>query len=42
MNAKLNRFSFGVGDRFAHQAKAQLKSDSESRRIRGYNYTGLE
>ena len=25
MNKKLNRFSFGVGDRFAHQAKAQLK-----------------
>jgi tagaturonate epimerase len=24
MNVKLNRFSFGVGDRFAHQAKAQL------------------
>jgi hypothetical protein len=24
MNVKLNRFSFGIGDRFAHQAKAQL------------------
>ena len=23
---KLNKYSFGVGDRFAHQAKAQLKA----------------
>ena len=26
MKSKLNKFSFGVGDRFAHQAKAQLQA----------------
>ena len=46
MNVKLNRFSFGVGDRFAHQAKAQLTAIQKAKESGititqfGINHTG--
>ena len=39
---KLERFSFGVGDRFAHQAKAQLAAFQMLAEGRSSCRTGVE